>query len=129
MKVILRDKTEIYITEDQAEKLNNELMLNDNGFVQIGNQTVRKDRIVEIRTGGLQAADIPDFNKPNLPTGKVCRGTHSIQADINRMAQDESPKGWAKLIRDKKWREEMRQLLRETGGPWCDYRASECACE
>lgn len=128
MKVLLKDKTEIYISESQANILKEELLTNDDGFIKIGGQTIRKSRVVEIRTGGLRSVDIPDFNTPVIEDSK-CQGQYSIQAEINRIANEEHPKEWSKLIRDKQWRESTRQTLRGLTDKWCDYRAHECACE
>lgn len=59
----------------------------------------------------------------------MCKGKYSIQKEINRITKEEHPTEWAKLIQDKKWRESIRQKLRETPAQWCDYKAHECACK
>lgn len=73
-----------------------------------------------------------------LQAKSSCRGQYSIQMEINLLAKkhgssvsDDNPDGahWNKLIRDKDWREMMRQKLLEEGGKWCDYKAGTCACE
>lgn len=73
-----------------------------------------------------------------LQAKKRCRGQYSIQKEINHMAKklsgrasEDNPDGvhWNVLIRDKDWREMMRQKLLEEGGKWCDYKSGACACE
>lgn len=60
---------------------------------------------------------------------KTCRGQYSIQNEINKIAKEEGGAKWAKLISDKKWREQTRMILRQTSDEWCDYRENECYCD
>jgi hypothetical protein len=101
--------------------------------VQLGNEAISSSAIKAITPQRLTMADMPQNRdyKPNaLPSGKICRAQYSIQKEINNIAKDEGgPKGWAKLVTDKHWREETRQKLRQPGVMWCDYKAGECACD
>jgi hypothetical protein len=72
--------------------------------------------------------DIPEFPSDRLPQGKICHSTRSIQLEINNIARTDFPKTWAKKIQDNKWREAIRQQLRESGVEWCDSKANECIC-
>lgn len=127
MRVVLKDKTEILVTPEQAEKLKDLLLENDDGFVDIDNQVIRKSRVVEIRSDGLQLADVPQFDK--IESGKKCTGQYSIQNEINQIAQNEHPKEWSKLIRDPKWRNETYKQLKAVSSEWCDYKTNQCYCD
>lgn len=134
----LKDKTEIIITQDEAAAIQKVLEEGSVDFVHIGRSSVSRSLIAGIFEGGLTQADVPNFEQREIDAGKRCRGQYSIQLEINNIAHTEggavsdlNPKGvkWSKLIKDKAWREMVRQQLRATGQQWCDYRADECACE
>ena len=100
MKVVLKDKTEIFITNEQSDKITTELLKEGDGFIKINGQTIRKSRIVEIRTNTLTSSDISDFNNLSIEKGNKCRGQYSIQNEINHIAKEH--KDWAKKIQNKK---------------------------
>jgi hypothetical protein len=58
----------------------------------------------------------------------LCKGSQSIQNQINLIAKDEGGANWGKLITDKKWREETRMKLQQQTNEWCDYKANTCMC-
>lgn len=79
-------------------------------------------------------------SQQQLPSGKPkCKAQYSIQLEIMRMAKDlsgkdnaQNPGGrtWAKLLQDKKWKEQLRLELRaQPGVLWCDGKAGDCACD
>ena len=127
MRVVLKDRTEILVTPEQAEKLKDLLLDNDDGFVDINNQVMRKSRIVEIRSDGLKLDDVPQFDQ--IESGQKCHGQYSIQNEINQIAKNEHPKEWSKLIRDPKWRNETYKHLKALSSEWCDYKTNQCYCE
>lgn len=128
-KVKLFDETELIITTQQAEALKAALNRSTEGFVTVNGQTIKKNAISSITTGGITEDDLPNFNLRAIPSGKVCTGKFSINTEINRIAQDEGGKDWANLIRNTKWREETRQKLKSIPGTlWCDYREGSCHC-
>lgn len=126
MRVVLKDKTEILVTPEQAEKLKDLLLENDDGFVDIDNQVIRKSRVVEIRSDGLKLTDLPSFEP--LESGEKCHGRYSIQNEINQIAKTDHPDNWSKLIRDPRWREETYRQLKDISSEWCDYKTNQCYC-
>jgi hypothetical protein len=127
--VKLRDKTVLGLDDKNAEDLKLRLASSKQTImVEIGDTLMRSTEILSIQRNQQTEADIPNFDIPVLPSGKVCRATYSIQAEINKIALDEGGKEWGKLIRDKKWRETTRLKLRESNVSWCDYKEGECAC-
>ena len=95
---------------------------------ELGDDTITSGQIMKITKNKPTQADIPSFTQQKLASGNRCKAQYSIQLEINRLAKAEGAK-WGKLIADKKWREETRKALRETGAMWCDDRAKECACD
>lgn len=101
----------------------------------------KKDTPIDIDGNAYLVGDIKRITKtPDAPlidpfgldrqlaAGPKCRGTFSIQREINNIIKSEG-KGWAKKIRDMKYREGIRKKLRSQKGVlWCDNRVEECAC-
>lgn len=137
----LNDKSEHYLNEAESKKVQASLMKSGDGYLAVAGMTVKKSAIQSIKPGG-EPAPVP-FVDPwadeahQLHAGKKCEGKNSIQHKINRIAQklsgqvsEDNPDGdrWQGLIRDKDWREMIREKLRSSDKKWCDYRAGECAC-
>lgn len=122
----LMDKTEIQLSDREAQAVE-KMVEQGKEFIKIGTTLIKRSQIAQITPGGIVNADI--FEKPALPAGPKCRGQFSIQNEINKMIKSDYPRDWAKRIRDKKFREELRQSLRQQAGVlWCDYKTEECAC-
>ena len=122
----LKDRTTINITEEQATTIN-QMLVDKVEFIQVNGQTIGRGLISGIFKGGLTEADIPNFDLPALEARK-CKAQYSIQKEINRIALAEG-KNWAKLIKDKTWREQTRAMLWQQTDQWCDDRKGTCACE
>ena len=128
-----RDKTETTMDNNRGERLKEALTQpKPPTMIEIGDKLVRTSEILSV-----QKAFEPDMNVQSPKnwdevlqiTGKPkCRGRNSIQNHINQIAKDEGD-GWEQRIRDKEWRETIRQELREsTSEGWCDAKLNECAC-
>lgn len=125
------DDLEYLIDEKNALALIEAWTNSDKSFpVNLNGTAISSQSIKSITPGALTEADLDRVpTKRQLASGKICQGQYSIQREINNIAKDEGGTKWAKLIRDKQWREETRNKLRQTGEMWCDYRAKECACD
>lgn len=127
-QVTFRDKTSTFVDTTRGENLKAALAAGKSQLIDIGGEMYRSSEIVSIK----RAMDAPIVDpwaneKQMLPAKPTCRGTRSIQNEINKIAKD-SGKDWAKKIRDMVWREKTRQLLRKNDTDWCDYKAGTCVC-
>lgn len=107
--------------------------------LELGNDAMESTQIRRISRDQLSQADLQSRAR-RLPTGKQCRGQHSIQKKINEIAQRISrkrnvinPEGdpWQKLVKDMDWREMMRSTILANSKPdkkWCDNKTGACAC-
>lgn len=134
--MVLTDGKRIPVTEKEEISIVGDLDNGSSDRVQIKGVPYKKTFIAyfddpsreELESGRI--LDVwPNSKVQILTNGKRCKAEYSIQREINAIARDEGGKGWARLVTDAKWREEMRLALRSTPAKWCDYRANECACE
>lgn len=130
--VKFRDKTEIILSTERGEKLKAVLTQpKPPTMVEIEDKLTRVSEILSVEKAYEIAVHQPaNWGEVLELTGaKRCRGQHSIQNEVNRIAQDEGD-GWQQRIQNKEWREATRLALRESNSEgWCDYKEEECACE
>jgi hypothetical protein len=144
MIMVLHDKTEQYLTDDEAKKVQQALAKSAEGFIQVAGMTVKKTAIAMVKPGGRSQPDL--FSDPwadekqMLDDGedRKCKGTKSIALEIMNRARkldgkqdpDMNPDGLRhfKLIADKDWREMMRAKLLEESDQWCDGQSGRCVC-
>lgn len=130
-KVSFRDKTSTTITTEDGDNLKLLLLAkNHPPNIEINGELYRASEIISVKqavsTQDIIPEDIIDPNK-RLAAKSRCRGQYSIQHEINKIAH--SNDNWGKLVRDKKWREDIRSKLLEQTDQWCDSRTGSCACE
>lgn len=129
-----RDKTEVSLTQEQGEKLQQVMMsAKPPTVLDVDGKVTRFSEILSVEKDY-------DYREPILqqPTtwaetlqlvgGKHCRGQKSIQNEINNIAKSEGD-GWQQRIQDKEWREATRLELRKLKDDWCDYKEDQCSCE
>lgn len=140
--LVLKDRTQIEITDDQAESLEATLIDGKADFLKINGELYSPRSIDRIVKSKATQADI--FEDPwadeehQIEAGRTCRGDRSIQREINDIAKSLDRKqdadnpdtlGWAKLITSTKWREGIRQkLLKADPDNWCDNKTGKCVC-
>ena len=128
MIVKFLDRSEMFVTKEEGEKIRQALTRSAEGFLTVRGITFKKTAVSKLEEGGYDPNKKPNlFDSPQdrkrLEVG-ACRSTKPINLEIIRIATRE---GNPKLLKDKKWREEQKQKLRDTGN-WCDRETGECAC-
>lgn len=64
-----------------------------------------------------------------MPSVPGCQSTRSMSLEVARMIRKKYPDEWPKYIRDKTYREKIRQFVLATSKQeWCDSVAGTCAC-
>jgi hypothetical protein len=112
--ITLRNKQVYTLSDQKAESLKELWATSKQSFVmELNGDTYKSSEIVSITKNKPTEADIPNFDNPPLPQGKMCRGEYSIQKEINNIARHDHPNDWPKYIKNKHWREQMRLQLRE----------------
>lgn len=129
--MILKDRTQIELTDDEAESFENALVSGKAEFIRIKGELYSPKSVDRIIKSRKTEVDVDPWatEESMLPQGKKCTGQHSIQNEINQIAKNDHPNDWARLIRDKDWREETRQTLLKLNDQWCDYKANTCVCD
>jgi hypothetical protein len=144
MKTIyLFDDTQIVITDEQAEKIEAELLQGDLEYINVNSQIINPKSISRIAPSQATQADI--FSDPwadesqQLETGRKCKGSRSINLAVMNEAKlwhlktdkEMNPKGLKnfQLIGDKAWREKTKaKLLKAEPDGYCDQEHGKCVC-
>lgn len=128
MIVKFNDRSEMYVTKEEGEKIRQALTRSETGFLTVRGTTFKKTAIAKLEEGGRDPNQQPNlFDSPadrkRLEQG-ACRSIKPINLEIIHMATRE---GNPKLLKDKAWRQKAKDFLRATGN-WCDRETGECAC-
>lgn len=131
-KVSFRDKTSTTINTEDGENLKALLLTkNHPPNIEINDELYRASEIISVkqavRTQDNTYEDILDA-KRQIEAKDRCRGQQSIQLEINNIANSYGYE-WRDLIRNKRWREQVRNQLIEKSDHWCDYKTGSCVCE
>jgi hypothetical protein len=139
--MVLNDRTEHYLNDEQTVKVNQALAKSGDGFIILGTLTVKKSAVQQIKPGGRTQADI--FEDPwaeedhQIEAPKKCIGCRSISLEIlntakkqSQVVSDQNPDGLKayQLIADKDWREMIRLERYEQTEKWCDQSTGKCYC-
>ena len=131
MTMILKDRSEIVVTDDQGEKIQ-ESIIKEAEFIRLNGEMYSRKTIDKVVKGGklptLEHFVDPWADESRMIGGKKCNSTRSIQSEINNIIKSEAGREWAKAIRDKDERNRIRETLREKDTEWCDYIAGTCVC-
>lgn len=123
----MQDRTEMFVSPDEGAKIRAALTKSTEGFVTVRGTTIKKTAIVKLEEGGTDPR-VSIFHTPEERaklTAGSCRGEKSIAKELMKIAGKQKN---FKLLADKKWREEQKKILHETG-KWCDTEAGTCACQ
>lgn len=97
----------------------------------------QKNSPFEFKGNGYMTGDIRRIkqlsrhneNSRQLPQGKRCHGTRSIQLEISKRIKADYGKEWPKPMKDKAFREVYRHEIHdEDNSKWCDFIAGTCVC-
>ena len=141
MIMVLADRTEQYLSDDEARQVQQALAKSGDGFIQVAGMTVKKSQIAVVKPGGITQVDIfrtPDEKEKKLAEGKQCLGKHSINLALINEAKKvggkkgpHNPEGLKtfKLVGDKDWREKTKaRLLKAEPNGYCDQASGKCVC-
>ena len=124
-----KDLPSITLDDQKGEKLK-ALWFNENQRntpVEIGDDAYLVGDIKSIVKVSAPVDYVPITKEPLRIDSNKCHAQYSIQCEINNIAREYPD--WAKKIRDKRWREDMRQNLWEITQEWCDDKKGTCNCD
>jgi len=123
-----KDLPSILLDDQKGEKLK-ALWFNENQRntpVEIEDDAYLIGDIKSIVKVSTPVDNDPLANQPRIDKNK-CHAQYSIQKEISNIARDYPD--WAKKIKDKNWREDMRQQLWQITEEWCDDKKGVCSCD
>jgi hypothetical protein len=130
MRVILKDRTEIMVSDKEAEAIKDSMLESLEGYVEIGKELIKKTNINGIQSGGVSEKDLPGFNQIEEPRYNCVNNRTSIQVEVHKRILKINGGKTTTALGDKVLREKIRQkiIAEDSDRIWCDNKKGTHAC-